>query len=117
MSSSAKNILPTATARTSQQVSPLISKVQLSRPTASAGRSQGAVAEQNITYNQAGIRYNEPGITYGGFYGYADIKPLVSLAKSIIPSIVRGDDIYTQAPAPGAGGASIGPGFFMFITH
>ena len=86
-------------------------------PKASAGKSQGAVSDQGYTYNQATFTYNQAGVTYGGFYGFAQVLPTISLTSSVVPSIVGYADIYTsQGTVPANTNHSIGPGWFMYVT-
>lgn len=73
------------------------------------GRSQGSVSDLGITYNEAGVVYNDSRYTYGGFYGVSDVVPIVAQAYNDFSQIytVRSDST----------GMSTGPGFFLFITQ
>lgn len=86
------------------------------RPSGKASKSPGGVSDPGITYNEPNVSYNDGRYTYGGFYGFSDVVPSVSLASSPRPSISGYADIYTVFVPP-TPASSIGPGFFMFITH
>lgn len=110
--------------------------VQDVTPSSTASKTQGNLSDQGITYNEPGVTYNEPGVTYGGLYGFSDVipnislssiplpinmitfpsPPIISLTSSPIPSIVGYADIY-QGSVPVGQNQSLGPGWFMFITH
>lgn len=62
-------------------------------PRSMAAKSDGFVADQGITYNQAGLSYNEIGIVYGGFYGNSTTAPLLSFAALIRPTLVSIQDV------------------------
>lgn len=87
-------------------------------PKARVSKSQGAVLENNLTYNQEGYSYNQVGIQYGGFYGLTDVVPTISITFAPKPTVSRYADIYS----PGINinllrGMPVGPGFFLFITY
>ncbi len=68
-----------------------------------------SVYNQNYTYNQSGYSYDQAGAAYGGIYYYNE---------DIIPMTLIFEDLYTKLPPPTPGqNQSVGPGWFLFITH
>lgn len=65
--------------------------------------TESAVHTNGYTYNEAGFSYNQAGITYGGVFGYQDVRPLVSLAQSIYPTIVGAGDFEPEERTLGRG--------------
>lgn len=72
---------------------PLLPNVFIFTPSIDVVISQtdAQIYEQGITYDNAGITYDNVGIAYGGVYDTnQDIVPLVSIAKSITPTLTGG---------------------------
>lgn len=86
----------------------------------SISQTNALLENQGYIYNQAGFTYNQPSVMYGGLWNNNwDSIPLLIDSKNIIPSIASITDIYTPfvPTPPGGNRQSLGPGFFMFITH
>lgn len=98
--------------------------------------TQALLANQGYTYNQSGLTYNQTGVQYGGVYNYnEDVIPSLFVAKLEQPSLnILTDFISLTAPEINISplelsftdiykvtsiekNISLGPGFFMFITH
>lgn len=95
---------------------PTFSLVHNLKPILAGGTTQALVNDQNITYNQIGVSYNDSRYTYGGLYGFTDVRPLISLAKEIKPTITGYEDVYTQFVPPPPTGSNNAPGWFMFLN-
>lgn len=102
--------------KVSEDIIPSISLAKDIVPSLIVQRTDVQLLNQGYIYNQTNFTYNQSGISYGGIYfSGEDILPLVSKAKDITPSISGFADIYTNIPP--FSGQSVGPGWFMFITH
>ena len=78
-------------------------------PSLAITATQALLEDQGYTYNQAGFTYNQAGVAYGGVY---------NTDQDNIPMDMLFSDIYTQYILPPLNNdQSIGPGWFMFITH
>lgn len=65
--------------------------------------------DQGYTYNQSGFSYDQLLVAYAGIYNYNE---------DIVPMTLSFEDLYTKfTPPPSGNNQSIGPGFFMLITH
>lgn len=84
------------------------SRVLLAPSPSTAGTTESQVYDPGITYNEAGLTYNEIGYAYGGVYGSQDVRPLVSLAQDIRPSMTRGFDAAGTADGSGNSGYLVG---------
>lgn len=49
-------------------------------PVFSGGTTNSLISNQEITYNEVGISYNEDGYVYGGLYGSSDgLQPVMTI--------------------------------------
>lgn len=82
-------------------------------------QTNAVVTSQGYTYNQATLTYNQAGVKYGGIQGVnQDIAPnfFNDTATLLVPSISGIIDVGAIFEG-GARGQSVGPGFFLYITH
>lgn len=66
-------------------------------------RTEAELHENGYTYNETGFTYNQAGVTYGGVFGSQDVRPLVSLAQSIHPTIFGAGDFEPTERTVGRG--------------
>ena len=66
-------------------------KFNLESPNMIVGQSDASLSEQNITYNQSGISYNEGTVMYGGLAGQTDKPPIMQLFTHQKPNIIFSD--------------------------
>lgn len=89
-------------------------KVTDVKPTGFIQRTNAQVYDQGYTFDEPGFIFDQPGIAFGGIFEYP-IVPSVGFVPIVRPMIVAAFDI--AGTATGNTGQSIGPGWFMYITH
>ena len=88
-------------------IKPTISFIGNAKPTLSlVQRTNVQVYDQRLTYNEAGITYNEGTVAYGGIFSH-DIMPITSRALAQSPRIVFAGDIAGSVTPPPSGGATL----------
>lgn len=88
-------------------------KIHLSIP-----QTQATVQNDGYTYDQATFTYNQATIPYEGINNTSeDVVPLLDMVLDTIPHIDGIIDRYSSITPPSGNNQSIGPGWFMYITH
>lgn len=95
-----------------------ITVVKTEKPISFALPTEAQLSNPGITYNEAGVSYNDSRYVYGGLYGAQNVFPLISLVYLEKPRIVNFGDIYTPGgTTPVSQNIPLGPGWFLFITQ
>lgn len=80
------------------------------KPTIVIRRTNAAIYDQGITYNETGLTYNEVGYAYGGLYEHP-IAPIIAMNTSVKPRIASLRDYSGRATIP----VTLGRGMLMGV--